>query len=381
MSRKVDQDQNEDTTDRTVDGDTATTAAEREPDAEDLALQAARREVEAEEAGEDGAGGDDADEPAETDPSADETEQQPEGREEAPAGGDQPSQPESVPYARFAEQNAQLNQLRERAAYQDGVIEALRSGAVAPPAQPQQPAPSRQDLAQARIEAAQQEVEAAADKMDKGEITAKQFSAIQNKANQDIAAVQNALVLGAARDLFAQQQPPQPQPAPEQHVSLSDQDYVNRHLEGLVAKYPTVGPDSPLTEHDAVILANMVFTGLRDRGQLDPNPVVRTMQIREGAAQLAEILVPQWYPNYRPPDQPAAAQQQQPPGNATGQPQLSPQAQARANKLALADNHPPDVRGVGSAGESEGLSDTRVIAMTEQELEALPRGALKHLLE
>lgn len=379
MSLKVDQDQ--DTDDPTID-DGEDKAASTVIDIDEAELQAAIKEVEAEEADDEGGDqvaeadgdGEDQDRPADT---ADQPDDNADG-----ADGDQQSPPESVPYARFAEQNNEVRQLREQVQYLSGAVEALRAGSAQPgtPQPPQERAPSRQDIAQAKIDAAKQRVEQAAERLDKGEISTKEYSTVQLAASEEIAAVRNALVLGAAQELVQRQRPQPPQQAPEIHYSLSDQDFMDRHLEGLAAKYPEVGPKSPLTEQNVADLTAMVIKGLGGVDRLHPNPVIRTMQVREGAARLATVMVPFWYPDYRRPDQSQATAAAT--GQTTGnQRQLSAQAQARADKLALAENHPPDIRGVGSAGESEGLSESRIIRMTDEELENLPAALLDRFLE
>lgn len=67
----------------------------------------------------------------------------------------------------------------------------------------------------------------------------------------------------------------------------------------------------------------------------------------------------------------------------TGQSQpggMSPAAKARADKLALAEGHPPDTTNLGSSGQHEEITEARINTMTDDEIAALPETTLRKIL-
>ncbi len=105
-----------------------------------------------------------------------------------------------------------------------------------------------------------------------------------------------------------------------------------------------------------------------------PMNVREHLALRTRMAELTDVYGPTWYPDNKPQQQgqqPAPALPGQ--GNAGQRSGLTTRQQARASKLDLAAGHPPNVSDLGASGMSEdGVTDERLLSMTEDEIAALP---------
>lgn len=287
----------------------------------------------------------------------------------AVAPGTRPQQaPPPVPYARFVEANRAAQQLRDEVLYLRGANEALKAGnpgaapaapgaPAAPPAAAAAPAPTPQQ----QIDAKRAELRAAAKAFDAGETTLEAFEEARGRLDDDIASIREA-----ARP---QAQPQAPANAPQ--PGLADQAIMERQLAELGQAYPYA---EALTEPQAQFLANQAIAEAVASGRPYGSTAADTLRLRQHVAQLSDFYGPRW--GLQPTRPPQSPQQQRPgvPGA------LSPTAQARAGKLALANGLPPDTAAMGAGGGSEELSEAAIMAMSEDEIAALPRNVQDRIM-
>lgn len=316
---------------------------------------------------------------------AEETGQQPdatpapgpqEGAQDAPAAavqqppspsGDGQQAPPAIPYARFQEVVQRAREAEHRLAMAQGAISVLtkQTGATAPaaPSQAQETAPPPAQNSQATIAAKEAELFAAAEKFDAGEITMAELKRLESRITGEIFAMRGEALL---------ERVPQPQP---QAPSITDQMLANRQLEELYAKHPYA---AALSEQQAEALAEKAHAEAQAKGQPYGGGLAETMRLREHIAVLSDVYGPVW--GIAP--QAARPSQQQPAATppASGAGGMSAAAQARLNKLNLAASHPPETAALGSGGGSDEFSESRIMAMSDDEIAALPASVQERLL-
>lgn len=287
----------------------------------------------------------------------------------AAAPGTRPQQtPPPVPYARFQEVNRTAQQMRDQLLYQEGVIAALKAGnpgaapaapgaPAAPPAAAAAPAPTPQE----QIAAHRAELRQAAKAFDAGEITQEALEDVRGRVDDAVASIREA-----ARP---QAQPQAPANAPQ--PGLADQAIMERQLAELGQAHPFA---EALTEPQAQFLANQAIAEAVASGRPYGSTAADTLRLRQHVAQLSDFYGPRWGLQ---PTRPLQSPQQQRPGVPGA---LSPTAQARAGKLALANGLPPDTAAMGAGGGSEELSEAAIMAMSEDEIAALPRNVQDRIM-
>lgn len=279
----------------------------------------------------------------------------------APQAGQQPPNI-MVPKARFDEVARRLRDTEARLLMASGAIEVLtgqvKPGQAATPPQQGSGAPpaAAAPTPQQTIEGLEAQILAAAEKFDAGELTMAEFKRQEAALNQQILAAREEALLAKV-----------PKPAaPEPGVA--DQAIQAQHLNTLYAKHPyAAGLSEPQAKH----LAQMAALELAAEGQPVGTGPLETMRLQARVAALSDAWGPKWgiQPTHAP--TPSPQSQSQPPAN--GAPRMSPQAQARQDKLALAARLPPDTAslGAGAVGD-DAVSEQRIEMMSDDEIMALP---------
>lgn len=281
----------------------------------------------------------------------------------------QPQRPGPVPYERFQQAAHRLRTLEEENAFLKGSLDVLREGRQtgAPPAatavpaanEPAAPAP---DSPEAIIAAAEQRAVAAAQKFDVGEITAEELTRVQTAAAKEIATAQ---VHAALR-----------QNAPAAQTSVTDQVLMEQHVQQLEASYPVL---KALNQQQMAFLQRTAEAEAAAAGQPYRAGPRDTMRLREHVARLANVFSQHW--GMQP--QPATAA-----GNGASNPTqnparpsgLTPAAQQRLAKMDMAAGLPPDTARMGQASGTDEISEQQILAMSDDDLAALPAATRARLL-
>lgn len=333
-------------------GNDQQTSGQQHVDIDDLALQAAIEAAEAEERGDDKQGA------KEPEPSAKEPE---DGDDLLPPEGGGGKQPGPVPYERFREVNKDLRDARDRLAYLEGQMDALKSASgnalppLAPPAANQAPPPASIPDQIKTLRAGLMESAAA---FDAGEISLADFERKRGEVEDTI----SSLNLQVAAEIAARNSGP----------SLADETLLQAHAQTLNQEYPAL---MVIPRDDLQALANMVMAQEARAGRPIGDTPQETMRLRTIVAKRAApyaaaigIEVPSSTP-------PSADKKDTAAGN------LSPAAQARLKKMGMAAEMPPDTSGMGSPGTSDDpYSDARVARMSDDELAALPEATRRRIL-
>ena len=335
------------------DSGTDTPSGTQQPvDIDDLALQRAIEAAEAEERGDDKQG---AKEPEPSTPEPDE------GADLLPPEGGGGKQPGPVPYERFREVNKELRDTRDRLAYLDGQMDALQAAsgnappASAPPAANQASPPASIPDQIKTLRAGLKEAAAA---FDAGEISLAEFEDKRGAVEDTIA----NLNLQVVAELTARSSAP----------SLADETLLQTHAQTLNQEYPAL---MVIPKEDLQALANMVMAQEARAGRPIGSTPQDTMRLRTIVAQRSAAYAAAIGVEVPPSTQPPANKK-----TPAGQ-DLSPAAQARLRKMAMAAEMPPDTSGMGSAGTSDDpYSDARVARMTDDEIAALPAATRHRIL-
>jgi len=137
---------------------------------------------------------------------------------------------------------------------------------------------------------------------------------------------------------------------------------IEENLVELETKYPII---KTLDEQQMNGFVRQAYQQAEEEGQPIRNGALETMRLHNMATKMAHDHYAQFYQTTQQAsnDQPGASSSEQssPNGQTSGKQGLSPQAQARANKIDLAAGHPPDINKIGSAAEGT-LNDTQILA-------------------
>lgn len=284
-----------------------------------------------------------------------------------PPAGDQQQQrqrPRAVPLERFNEVNRALQQERERRAYLEGAL-AARTGTA--PAESPGTTPTEQqappaDPIRAEIQQQRALLREIAGRFDRGEITLAEVEEQRGQAEDRIA----ELNLQRAQ---------QTQGAPTADVLETLR--TEAHLVGLYQHHPYA---ANLTEQQAAMLAQRAQTDAALEGRPIGSGPAETRRLREAIAKLSDEWGPKWgvQPSRAVTNTPAPGQQQ--PTTPRSQPNLSPAAQARSAKMAMAAALPPDPAQFGQGAQAE-ISDAQIATMSDEEIAALPAHVQRRLLQ
>jgi hypothetical protein len=293
---------------------------------------------------------------------------QPPTASKPPAAAATPPGPQHmVPKAALDAERNRRRTLEAQLLMASGALQVLTKNGQPVPGAPQQgdngaypPAAAAAPTPPQQIDALEAEIVTAAEKFDAGEMTMAEFKRLEAGHSRQIASLREA-------DLLARM----PQPTAQQ-PGIADQAIVQQHLNGLYAKHPYA---MGLSEDQAERLAAVAAAEFAAEGQPIGTGPVETMRLQARVAALSDAWGQRW--GVKPSHAPAAALVAQPASAANGGAGLSPQAQARANKLALAASHPPDTSslGAGAVGD-DAITEQRIELMTEDELDKLPASIL-----
>jgi hypothetical protein len=269
------------------------------------------------------------------------------------------STPGAVPYARFSQVNQKLNQTAAELEFMRGKVEAMEALAKGGSAPANQPAPTgQQQTAPAApspdpIKAHRDAIKAEAQRYDAGEITLAEYEAFRMEREDQIQAIHLQRVTEQAARQVAQ-------------PSMADEAMLAAHAKALDSQYPYL---QVMSQDQLLRLRDMAIMEANQNGRPFGNSANDTRLLRERVALLSAGFGPAW--GLQIPQQTSANTQ---PGNrgATGQPTMSPAAQARMMKHGLAADMPPDTHNMGTAGNGETFSEQRIAAMTDEEILALP---------
>jgi hypothetical protein len=333
-------------------GTSAPSSTQQPVDIDDLALQQAIEAAEAEERG------DDKQAAKEPEPSTPEPE---EGADLLPPEGGSGKQPGPVPYERFREVNKDLKETRDRLAYLEGQMDALKavSGnappASAPPAANQAPPPASIPDQIKTLRAGLKEAAAA---FDAGEISLAEFEDKRGAVEDTIA----NLNLQVVAELTARNSGP----------SLADETLLQAHAQTLNQEYPAL---MVIPKEELQALANMVMAQEARAGRPIGDTPQETMRLRTIVAKRAAPYAAAIGIEVSTSTAPSADKKD------TSAAPLSAAAQARLKKMGVAADMPPDTSGMGSPGATDDpYSDARVARMTDDELAALPDATRRRIL-
>lgn len=340
---------------------------DQDPDA--VALAEAKKEADALERGEQAPSG-----PAPTDPTGKTPAAAPQAAPKGTPAAAPPAQPVTIPKARFDEVIADRTQLAEdlelaqqQLAYMQGVLEAnkikLPSGdqPTAEPGQgggtaPTGPQPADLQTKLDELFARREQIESDYEdtKID-GKTRVKQLNEIDREVTRiqtDIA--RHAAAEQAAAIVGSVAQVPQ--------GSAMDTLIEDRQAAVLEDQFPVL---KQLSQGHLDFLSDMAHREAAALGNPYKGGTLDNLRLRQEVAKLATFYAPRWGIEVQPAATPAP--------NGGGQtppvPKLSRQAQARADKLALADQLPPNTSQVGSRGETTQVTADDIAHMSDDDIQ------------
>ena len=258
------------------------------------------------------------------------------------------------------------------AAQQFGRSPQSQQGHGQPQPQPQQ----RQTTPEELIAQIRERGKSAAKRFDDGEITAVELEEIRSSNEDALARIREYQFAQRMKREQEQSQPAKP--------AVSDL-YLDERTAELENRYPAIREVQDRNEIEAY--RQQAQQVLQNRG-VDLSQMSQghaKLALRETVAQIAEITYNKPYREARAAiqrlargeDFTAVMGQQQ-----TQQPAQSPQAQARAKKLAMAENMPPDIQAMNGAKSStdRSYSDVELENMSDDDIAALPTSLRNKLL-
>lgn len=313
-------------------------------DLDDLELQNAKAAAQAEEAKPAAPGEPEVAQPAAA--AAPGAPEKPKGQQEQ-----QPAAP-MIPKARFDEVNNKNDELARQNAFLAGQVEALKvRGPAAPAPAAAPPAPATPPAAD-RLLAVGTQIDALARKYDAGEISYAELKTQERALTNQEQAIREEILLAKV-------------PQQQQPTATTDL-YLDQLTATLETQHPYLAEIA--SEKDFAWLVEKAKDELAaERVELPKGPV-GSYKLRERVAVLSDkfgpmltgktLAIPGATPAAPAPATPAA-------------PGLSPDAQARAAKIAMQGNMPPNVASMtGSAGEV--ISEASIENMSDDDLAALP---------
>lgn len=295
------------------------------------------------------------------------------GATPAAAPTPQPDQPRApapmIPKARLDEVLRQKEQSELEAAYWRGQAEARQTPQAPAPGSPQQQQPAPVDGPEQKLAGIHARQDQLAKQFDDGEITLADFT----RQNREL--TNEELVL-REEQLVAKVRPA----APAQ--GQADELYLETMTAKLEEEHPWVQVfDQVGTKSDWAYLKTRAIENLTERN-IDPSKgSMGKFELRREMAKLADELGPSLVAQRAKasgiaiPGQPAAA-----PAAGTQRPNLSPAAQARAAKLNMAADAPPDVTSMTSSGTDIGYTAAQLEGMSDEDIANLPASVKAKIL-
>lgn len=273
-----------------------------------------------------------------------------------------PGQQPMVPFARFKQVNDRAALAEQQVAYLQGQVEVLSKGPAAPGGNPPgagtQPPPTPAPSIADQIAAHRAELKQLATDVDEGKLLYSEFVEKQQDLNDKIVELR-------VQERTAKLAPPAPS-TPE--ISLADQQLMAEQVRELETKHPYV---KVLDQRQTAFLVNAAKAEAEAAGRPYGRSVADTVNLRAHVAALSDLYGPRWglqpAGTQAPGTKPGAAPQPAP------KPGLSPAAAARLAKMDMAAGLPPDTSGLGATqGGADALSEQAILAMTDEEIGALP---------
>jgi hypothetical protein len=299
----------------------------------------------------------------------------PQGAEAAPEAA-QPESPKPgkgekvvpVPVSKLREMKDQSAEAIRVAAYWKGKHDAVAASAV--PAKAES-VPEQALTPEQQIQAVRSQALDLAEKLDNGEITNRKYVEERQKLEDAEAAIRQAMA-----------KPAPAEPAPAQ----SGNDlYLEEKTAQLESRFKYTSLITSEAHWD--FLAREAANQLRAEGIVFAKgalPPAQALQLRTRISELTDVYGPIWTGKpseevYGKAATASAAPAQ--PVPAASQPALSKQAQARADKLAMAREEPPNLAAIGQSGNIAGEPSPQAIeAMSDEEIAALPQATRDRLL-
>jgi len=235
------------------------------------------------------------------------------------------------------ERQTRERDLELRLARTEGQLEATKSN----PTDTGEPEAPQQSVEE-QIADLNAKADEAAAQVDEGELTFAQANKIVRETNEQIQTL---------KDRSAQQ-------AQDSQPATLDVR-IEENLVELEGKYPVI---KTLGDEQMADFVNQAYQQAEEEGEPIRTGALETMRLHNMAAKAAHDHYAQFYKT----DQPVtpSSEQPSPDGQPLGKEGLSPQAKARADKIDLAANHPPDINQIGSSAEGT-LNDTQILAKME----------------
>ncbi len=335
-------------------------------DAKDLAD--AKAAAEAEKAAGTGEGNDPASGGASQQPNqaqASDQGQQPNGQ--APTG-----ETPMIPKPRFDEVNARATKAEQEAAYWKGVADARGQGTQNQGGTQQTQQQQAQPTAEQQLAAIHSKQDELAQKFDNGEITYSDLLKSQRALSAQEQAIHETQLLSKVQPAQGNQQQAQ-----------NDHLYLDTLTAQLETEHPWVQIfDKVGTDVDWKYLKDRAVENCTAKGVDVSNGDIGRYNLRKEVAEIADSLGPGMIAERAKAKGIAIpGQQQQVTQNQGGNQQpLSPEARARANKLDLAENMPPNVQRMSGATGDGTPTDARIEQMSDDEIGALPDSTRRKLL-
>jgi hypothetical protein len=267
-----------------------------------------------------------------------------------------------IPKARFDEVNTELGSTKEQLAYWRGRAEAYgtKGDTTGQPGAEGAETQDPPDPYKERIATARQRVSEAAKKYDDGDMTLQEYEKIRGETDDEIfEARQEQSALAATSRT---QQPT---------TAFSDEVILDNHAAKLEQDHPSL---QHATDADIEALTDMARTHFKRIGKPIGVGPRDTMRLRQGVAILADRFIPVWNHEARAALAASKPSRTTSPGRKPAQqPNLSPDAKARLDKITAAQEHPPDTRNMGrSQGTKNEITEDDINRMSEDEIAALP---------
>jgi hypothetical protein len=273
----------------------------------------------------------------------------------------------TIPKPRFDEVNNKLRDAELENARLRGRLEAATPLAPATPAAAPQPTPQDRTLA---INA---QIDTLAKQFDDGEITLTQYKQQERSFEAQLQAIREEALLAKV--------PKQQQPA-----AGDDSLYVHQQTQQVVTEHPWVSVFEQVgTDADWALVRERAQADMKERNVDLSNRAAADLELRKTMGRMMDDLGPvlvatraQKQGIVLPNGQPQA---QATPAATPQKPPLSPAAQARAEKLDLAGNAPPNLAALSGGTDDGGMPSAAAIEMmSDEDIAALPRGVQEKIL-
>ena len=356
--------------------DAEESASQPEPEFEDQELADAKAEMAKEEAGEPADKDKDEkpkseteDEPAEKPSQEDDDE----GKKAAEEDGREPDQVSAteqpmIPKSRFDEavgqERARTEEAMRAASYWKGVSDASGQKGSAP-GQPEGPDQPEQKTPETVIAEERAKLAELATKYDDGDISTADFEKERAEIDDRIWEARRSQIT------------PEPKEEPAK-VDPGEGLYLDQLTAELEGKHPFTR-EIPDNDPRWNTLQQEALRALESEGVLLPPGDRGKFVLRQRMAELTDHYGPLWTGKTLEELKGETSDKEETPSE-DETPALSPTAKARADKLALADNHPPDTSKVGSTGDSTEVSDAAIEAMSDDQIAALPENVRRRIL-